>query len=197
MSCRRDTLTEEASTNLYLWRHKLRRNRGTNCNALNRHLCKLLAQRLLIGDRDGTDSRDRARRHAPGEAHGHLLARNFSVLGKRGVACSRPRKCRSVLQAEFVDFARARPRGTCRAGKRGAQHRLSSRGFCLPVNTLFPESDPSVPTDSSIDSPLPAKLLRRVFFGYRPRPARRQSQRRLQIANVEPLCGHGPRLTRL
>ena len=144
----------------------LRQNRLKSCNSLNRSISIILAHRLLLHVRDGTDSRDRARRHAPGEAHGHLLARNFSLLGERSVARSRPRKCRSVLEAEFVGFAGTCPRGTCRAGKRGAQHRLSSRGSCSSL-TPFIESDRSDLTDPSIDSPLPATLLRRAFFWLR------------------------------
>ena len=114
-----------------------RQNGLRNCNSLNRGISRILAHRLLLHVRDGTDSRDRARRHVPGEAHGYLLARNFSVLGERSVACSRPRKCRSVLEAEFVGFAGACPRGTCRASKRGAQHRLSSRGSCSSLTPIY------------------------------------------------------------
>ena len=107
------------------------------CNPLNRSAPQILAHGLLLSDREGTDFARPRVAASPGEAHGHVLARNFSVLGERSIACSRPRKCRSILEARFVCFAGACPRGTCRAGKRGAQHRLSWRGSCSSLTPIY------------------------------------------------------------
>ncbi len=82
MSCRRDTLNKEASTNLYLQRHMPRRNRRAQCKALNLHSTKLLAQRLLNEDRDGTDSCDRRAADRPGRGTWTSTHRNFRPTGR-------------------------------------------------------------------------------------------------------------------
>src|ERR1700675_1760971 len=98
------------------------------CNPLNRSAPQILAHGLLLSDREGTDFARPRVAASPGEAHGHVLAGILGLLGERIVACSKPRKCRSIVEAKFVDLAGACPRGTCRARYRGAQHRLGSRG---------------------------------------------------------------------
>src|SRR6266851_8940274 len=56
--------------------------RPINRNPLNRSISQILAHRLLLHVRDGTDSRDRARRHAPGEATWTPTGQKFQLFGK-------------------------------------------------------------------------------------------------------------------